>query len=131
MSSFVKITLIWVVLVLVGVWLHAVIASPRRKGPLWLKIRTIRLLIGSVGLLLPRRGTSIVTWLARLAASVMAICVVVLAITGFLPALQGQRLSGYLLLIHVSCGPVLVAAATFWFLVRAARFSFGQSDLDA
>jgi len=128
MDTFCEITWIGLAVVVVGIWLHTIIASPRGKGPLWLKIRTIRLLFDSAGLLLPGKGRSIVGWLARLAAVVVVSSTVVLAITGFIPALRGERLSGYLLLIHVSVGPVLVVAATFWVLVRAARFTFGASD---
>lgn len=128
MSGFAVITMIWLGIVVVGILAHTIIRSPRGKGPLWLLVRAIRLLFGGVGRILPSKDENLVAWLSRLAAAVAAISTVVLALTGFVPALQGQRLSGYLLLIHVSLGPVLVVAMTFWVLTKSARFTYSLAD---
>lgn len=48
----------------------------------------------------------------------------VLALSGFVSRLRDEALSGYLLLLHVSCGAVLAAAFTLALLVLAARFGF-------
>lgn len=128
MSRFAVITMIWLGVVVVGILGHAIVRSPRGKGPLWLLARAIRLLLGGVGRILPSKDENLVAWLSRSAAAVAAVSTVVLAVTGFVPALQGQRLSGYLLLIHVSLGPVLVVATTFWVFTKAARFTYSFAD---
>ena len=53
-----------------------------------------------------------------------------LLLTGFLPVLFGEKLHGYLLMLHATCAPVFIGCAALFVLMRAERFSFGQKDAD-
>ena len=119
MPSFPVLSLTCLGLVLVGIGGHAIIAAPRGKGPIWLTARGIVWAVRAIPTLIPRRDRSIVTWLARLASLAAVGSIAVLFLTGFGSAILGDRLSGYLLMIHVTFGPVMVVALAFLVLVRA------------
>lgn len=58
------------------------------------------------------------------------LCFVILAVTGFYPALiQGRRLSGYLLMIHVTAGGVFSACLALLALMWADLCTFDKIDL--
>jgi hypothetical protein len=63
--------------------------------------------------LLPSPGLPLIGLLKRLALAVAMVCFVILLVTGFLPLLLGQHLTGYVLMLHVSCAPVLVVCVAF------------------
>lgn len=119
MPSFPVLSLTCLGIVLVGIGGHAIIAAPRGKGPIWLTARGIVWAVRAIPTLIPRRDRSIVTWLARLASLAAVGSIAVLFLTGFGSAILGDRLSGYLLMIHVTFGPVMVVALAFLVLVRA------------
>lgn len=129
MTSFAILSLICLGVVLIGILGHTIIASPRGKGPLWLKVNALRWAIRAIPSLIPGRDRSIVTWLARLAGLAAVGSIAVLALTGFGPAVMGLRLSGYLLMIHVTFGPVLVVALAFLVLVRAKAHALARADV--
>jgi hypothetical protein len=106
-------------IVLMGIGGHTIVASPRGKGPLWLTMKGMGWAIRAIPTLIPGRDRSIVTWLARLAGLAAVGSIAVLFLTGFGPAILGYRLSGYLLMIHVTFGPVLAVSLAFLVLVRA------------
>lgn len=71
------------------------------------------------------------TWpqrILKLALLLGLLSFVVLFVTGFGPPLTGYRLAGWLLMIHATFAPVLVACAAVIALLGAARFSFLQKD---
>jgi hypothetical protein len=105
--------------VLIGIGGHTIIASPRGKGPIWLTLKGFVWAIWAIPTLIPGKDRSIVTWLARLAGLAAVGSIAVLFLTGFGPAVMGLRLSGYLLMIHVTFGPVLAVSLAFLVLVRA------------
>jgi len=117
--SFAILSLICLGVVLVGIGGHAIVASPRGKGPIWLTVKGILWAVRAAPSLIPRRDRSIVTWLARWAGLAAVGSIAVLFLTGFGCALLAYRLSGYLLMIHVTFGPVMVVALAFLVLVRA------------
>jgi len=117
--SFAVLSLICLGVVLMGIGCHTIIASPRGKGPIWLTMRGLGWALHALPTLIPGRDRSIVTWLARLASLVAVGSIAVLFLTGFGPAILGYRLSGYLLMIHVTFGPILAVSLAFLVLVRA------------
>ena len=128
MPSFAILSLICLGVVLMGIGGHMIIASPRGKGPLWLTVKGICWAIRSIPSLIPGRDRSIVTWLARLAGLAAVGSITVLALTGFGPAVMGLRLSGYLLMIHVTFGPVLVVSLAFLVLVKAKTHALVRAN---
>jgi hypothetical protein len=68
--------------------------------------------------------------LERLLLWCAALSFMALALSGFWVGLRGQALSGYLLLLHVSCGGALAATATLALLSLAPRYGCETSALE-
>jgi len=76
----------------------------------------------------PGRSTAL-GWLKVLVRLVAGLCFIVLAVTGFYPALiLGQSLSGYFLMVHVTAGGAFAACIAFLVLCGASGNCLNRSD---
>jgi len=119
---FVQMTIVALVAVLL-VMLLLFFAKPVggvSRGPLGL----IQLKIRAFAMLIPKKGTSLLGVLKRLALAVGVLCFTVLLVTGFLPLFFGYHLHGYLLMLHVSCAPVFIICVAFLGLTWAHANTF-------
>jgi hypothetical protein len=128
--DFIYVCVIGLVVILLGVGGHAVLASPRGKGPLWLAIRVIQRGLRLIPALIPGKDRSIVTWLVRLAILVGMGSFAALFLTGFIPVFLGLRLTGYLLIAHVTFAPVFIICLAFLILVRAQTHAFVRANAE-
>jgi len=76
-----------------------------------------------------KRKVSLVDILRILVYVVALLCCVVLTITGFFPVLvQGEHISGYLLMIHATFAPVFAACLAVLAVMWASRCRFTYAD---
>lgn len=81
-------------------------------------------------LLLWRQERTRIGRLVRLAFLAALLSFTVLLLTGFGPLLLGGRLTGWLLMIHVTFAPVLIVCTAFLVLVWAHRMAFDAGDAE-
>ncbi len=64
----------------------------------------------------------------RLCALGAGVCSLLLFITGFSPVLTGGRMTGYALILHVTCAPVFVLCVAFLALSWSRQHVFGAAE---
>lgn len=119
---FVQMTVVAFVALILAMMLHF-LAKPVggvSRGPLGF----IQLKTRAFFMLIPKKDTSLLGLLKRLALAVGLLCFTVLLLTGFLPLFLGYHLHGYLLMLHVSCAPVFIICVAFLGLTWAQANSF-------
>jgi len=123
------ITIAGLVLVIAVIAVHRIAASPGkpegRKS-----YNPLRVLIYLLTLLLLPQRLGPFGRVRKLLYLLALLCFVILAVTGFYPALiLGQRLSGYLLMIHVTAGGVFGACLALLAVMWADLCRFDKNDL--
>jgi hypothetical protein len=118
------------VLLVLGIGAHSLLGSPRGKGPIWLAIRVVLKGLRAIPRLIPGKDRSIVTWLIRLAILAAMGSFAGLFLTGFIPMFMGLRLSGYLLIAHVTFAPVFIISLMFLLLVRTQVHAFVRANAE-
>ncbi len=133
---FANIVVIVLVIVLAGVVAHWTLFAPK-GGQLFDKQRNqlfdpLRYLILLVLLMLPEQKHNIIGILRKLAYILAFISAVVLGITGFWhPVARDSHVSGYLLMIHATFGPIFAACMAFLAVFWAERCKFNRQDCPA
>jgi len=104
------------------------VASPCR-GCGWRPGQILRRLIHLFTLLFVEQRLSPLGILRKLVYLLMLLCFVVLAVTGFYPALiLGKSLSGYLLMLHATFAPVFAACLAILAVMWASHCYFTWGD---
>ena len=112
------------------IMLHAVVC-PCGPGPRWGPMDIVRKKVHILSMLLLEQRLSLLGRLRKLALLLALLCFIVLFITGFAPSLLfGVRLSGYLLMIHVTFAGVFVVCVAFVVLTWAGYFAFDEDNLN-
>ncbi|HIJ72332.1 MAG TPA: hypothetical protein HPP87_13405 [Planctomycetes bacterium] len=123
------ITIAGLVLVIAIIATHRIVASPRKpKGKQ--SYNPLRALVYLLTLLLLPQRLGFFGRIRKLLYLLALLCFIILAVTGFYPALVlNQRLSGYLLMIHVTAGGVFAACLALLALMWADLCRFDKFDL--
>jgi hypothetical protein len=129
-SIFAIISAICLAMLVIGIGAHSVLGSPRGKGPIWLAIHALLRALRVLPRLIPGKDHSLLTWLIRLAILAAMGSFAGLFLTGFVPLFMGLRLSGYLLIAHVTFAPVFIISLTFLLLVRAQMHAFVRANAE-
>jgi cytochrome b subunit of formate dehydrogenase len=105
------------------------IASAVIKRYRWRLIDIVRTLIHLFALIFLEQKLNFVGVLRKLIYLLGLLCFIVLVITGFYPVLvQGEHLTGYLLMIHATFAPVFAACLAVLSLMWADNCRFDRSD---
>ena len=114
--------------VLVGIALHC-IACTKRSRQWWRPVSILKKLVFLLTLLLLEQKLSLLGIFKKLIFLLALLCFVVLAITGFYPpVVLGSRLSGYLLMVHVTAAGVFACCVAILALAWAHQHRFDESD---
>lgn len=110
--------------------LHAIIC-PCGPGPRWGVMDIVRKKVHIFSMLLLEQRLSLLGRLRKLALLLALLCFIILFITGFAPSLLfGVRLSGYLLMAHVTFAGVFIVCVAFVVLTWAGHFAFNEDNLN-
>lgn len=71
---------------------------------------------------------NIINALRVLVYTVAMLCVVIQAVTGFIPVLKGEHISGYPVMIHATFAPVLAVCLAVLAVLWAGRCRFTRGD---
>jgi hypothetical protein len=129
-SIFAILSAVCLAILVLGIGAHSVLGSPRGKGPVWLAIHALLRALHVLPRLIPGKDHSLVTWLIRLAILAAMGSFTGLFLTGFVPLFMGLRLSGYLLIAHVTFAPVFIISLTFLLLVRGQTHAFVRANAE-
>jgi len=117
------------VVTLAGIALHYLATCCREKEQRWRPVNILKKPVYLLTLLFLPQHLSLLGKLNKLVYLVAMLCFVVLAFTGFYPALVlGQRLSGYFLMVHVSAGGAFAVCMAILALCWAQQNRFAESD---
>ena len=118
-----------VFLVVIGfICLHCVVSAVV-KGYRWRPIDLIRTLVHLFTLIFLEQKLTPVGLLRKLVYLLALLCFVVLVITAFYPVLvQGEHLSGYLLMVHATFAPVFAGCLAVLAVMRADNCRFDKTD---
>jgi cytochrome b subunit of formate dehydrogenase len=75
-----------------------------------------------------KQKLNLISALRVLVYTVALLCVVIQAITGFIPVLRGEHISGYPVMIHATFAPVLAVCLAVLAVLWAGRCRFTQGD---
>ena len=75
-----------------------------------------------------KQKLNLMSALRVLVYAVALLCVIVQAITGFIPVLKGEHISGYPVMIHATFAPVLAVCLAVLAVLWAGRCRFTQGD---
>ena len=128
-DMFAIISVILFATVLGAIALHHIV-FPCGQGPRWRPIDIIRKKVHVFTLLFLQQDLSWLGVLKKLAYLLALLCFIILFVTGFGPVLLGGRLSGYLLMIHVTFGAVFVVCLAFLTVMWAHSFRFSPEDME-
>ena len=71
---------------------------------------------------------NLISALRALVYAVTLLCVVIQALTGFIPVLKGEHISGYSVMIHATFAPVLAVCLAVLAVLWAGRCKFTKGD---
>jgi len=122
------ISIIALVVTFSGIGLHSTAGSLKGERERR-KVNILKGLVYLVTLLFLEQRLSLLGKLKKLAYLLALLCFLVLAVTGFYPALVlGRRICGYLLMLHVTFGGVFAVCLVFLALTWAYRYRFTAED---
>ncbi len=75
-----------------------------------------------------KQKVNLISALRVLVYAVALLCVVIQAITGFIPVLKGEHISGYSVMIHATFAPVLAVCLAVLAVLWAGRCKFTRGD---
>ena len=75
-----------------------------------------------------KQKLNLISALRVLVYAVALLCVVIQAITGFIPVLKGEHISGYPVMIHATSAPVLAVCLAVLAVLWAGRCKFARGD---
>ncbi|MHC4482790.1 MAG: cytochrome b/b6 domain-containing protein [Planctomycetota bacterium] len=108
---------------------HHIASTPGLRRQWWRPINILRKLVYLFTLLFLEQRLSLLGKLKKLIYLLVLLCFLVLAITGFYPALiLGEHLSDYWLMLHVTVGGVFAACLAILALMWAHRCRFNEND---
>jgi cytochrome b subunit of formate dehydrogenase len=109
--------------------LHHIASPSGLRGQWWRPINILKKLVYLLTLLFLEQRLSLLGKLKKLIYLLALLCFIVLAITGFYPAIVlGRHLSGYWLMLHVTFGGVFAACLAVLVLTWAHRYRFSEDD---
>jgi len=115
------------IVIICGIVLHHLLfpcGYKKRFAPTTLVRKKVHLFT----LLFPEQSRTWPSRLRKLAFVVAVFSFMVLLLTGFGPVLLGGRLHGWLLMIHATFAPVLIACAAFIAITGAVQYTFSSKD---
>ena len=71
---------------------------------------------------------NLINALRALVYAVALLCIVIQALTGFIPVLKGEHISGYSVMIHATFAPVLAVCLAVLAVLWAGRCKFTKGD---
>jgi cytochrome b subunit of formate dehydrogenase len=108
---------------------HHIASTLGLRRQWWRPINILKKLVYLLTLLFLEQRLSLLGKLKKLIYLLALLCFIVLAITGFYPAIVlGRHLSGYLLMLHVTFGGVFAACLAVLVLTWAYRYRFSEDD---
>ena len=75
-----------------------------------------------------KQKLNIISALRFLVYAVALLCVIIQAVTGFIPVLKGEHISGYSVMIHATFAPVLTVCLAVLAVLWAGRCKFTRGD---
>jgi len=75
-----------------------------------------------------KQKLNLISALRVLVYAVALLCVVILAVTGFIPVLKGEHISGYPVMIHATFAPVFAVCLAVLAVLWAGRCKFSRGD---